>query len=414
MTEERNLPQSAATHSVEDTALSTTREFSTELAPSAAAAEKQYEIQSAIIIAKRFPRDEDLAFQKLMKACGRSSFAEDAEYAFPRGGTTVKGPSVFLAREGARVWTNIRYGLTILRDDQQSRQIQGWAWDVETNTKVTAEDDFQKLIYRKGKGWITPDERDLRELTNRRGAILIRNCVLQLLPKDLVEDAVEKCRETLRSTAAKDPDEARKKIILAFSELNITPEMLAVYLGHPIGQSSPAEIADLRGIYKSISDGNSKWSEYVAEEAKTNGDANGGTNGANGGQSKTERLAEQLKNQQGNTAASSETSANATPAADDSASAPAGAGATPSLPLEPSEPIVLDGVTFPANLRCTSLADKASLDQHTLMTDECERIGVKLSAELKKYLKVDFDDLNKDAAQAFIEFLKGRKSKGAK
>ncbi len=249
--------------SLEDNALATTHEFSSELAPSAAAAEKQFEIQSAIVLAKRFPRNEDQSFQKLMKACSRTTFAEDAEYSFPRGGQPVKGPSVFLAREAARVWTNIRYGLTITRDDQNSRQIQAWAWDLETNTKISAEDDFRKLIFRKGKGWIEPDERDLRELTNRRGAILIRNCVLQILPKDLIEDALDTCRETLRSNAAKDPDATRKKILVAFSELNISAEMLEAYLGHPVAQSSPAEMADLRAVYKSISDGNTTWSDYV-------------------------------------------------------------------------------------------------------------------------------------------------------
>lgn len=248
---------------IEESGLSTRQEQSFELAPTAGAAEKQYEIQSAIVVAKKFPRNEDGAFQKLMKAAGRTSFADDAAYSFPRGGTKVEGPSINLAREAARVWTNIRYGLEIVRDDEDSRQIRGWAWDLETNTKVTAEDDFKKLIYRKKGGWIKPDERDLRELTNRRGAILIRGCLLQLLPKDLVEDAMLRCKETLRKGAEQDPEGARKKVILAFSELNITPEMLEEYLGHKLAECSPAEIAELRKIYKSIDDGNSKWSEYV-------------------------------------------------------------------------------------------------------------------------------------------------------
>jgi hypothetical protein len=166
------------------------------------------------------------------------------------------------------VWGNNRYGLEIVRDDEKSRQIRGWAWDLETNTKVSAEDDFRKLIQRKGRNgqpttWVRPDERDLRELTNRRGAICVRNSVLQLLPKDLIEDALEKCRETLRTQAQKDPDAARKKIILAFSELNATPVMLEAKLGHSLSEASPAEIAELRSIYKSIIDGNSSWAEYV-------------------------------------------------------------------------------------------------------------------------------------------------------
>lgn len=249
----------------EETALSMRTEATDELAPSAAQADKQYEIQSAIIVARRFPRNEDAAFEKLMKACKRTSFAEDASYSFPRGTQNVTGPSVNLAREAARVWGNIRHGCVIVRDDEESRQIQGWAWDLETNTKVSAEDDFMKRVYRKKEGWIKPDERDLRELTNRRAAILVRNCILQILPKDLIEDAQSSCVETLHSKAAQDPDGERKKIILAFSTLNVTPAMLEARLKHPLAECSPKEIAELRTIYKSVADGNSTWAEYSAE-----------------------------------------------------------------------------------------------------------------------------------------------------
>lgn len=254
---------------VEETALAHRTETSHELQQTGASAEKQFEIQSAIIVARNFPRNEDAAFQKLMKACQRSSFAEDAAYSFPRGGQAVEGPSINLAREAARVWGNVRHGVEVIRDDEHSRQIRAFAWDMETNTKVTAEDDFRKLIQRKNKStgkteWVAPDERDLRELTNRRGAIIKRNCILEVLPKDLVEDAMNMAKQTLKAGAERDPEGARKKIILAFSELNITPEMIEHKLGHPLSQCSPKEIADLRTIYKSIADGNSTWSEHVA------------------------------------------------------------------------------------------------------------------------------------------------------
>ena len=153
--------------------------------------------------------------------------------------------------------------------------IRGWAWDLETNTKTEREDDFAKLIFRKKGGWIVPDERELRELTNRRGAILVRNCLLEILPKDLIEDALGRCRQTLESEGAQDPDGARKKVIVAFSSLNITPVMLEELLGHPLAQSSPKEIADLRQIYTSIRDGNSRWQEYLEAKQAADSAANG-------------------------------------------------------------------------------------------------------------------------------------------
>ena len=279
MSDDIQKPPQAPNQRVEETGLATTTSSTTELAPTAAAAAQQHEVQSAIVIARRFPRDEDAAFAKLMRACGRSAFAAETEYTFPRGGQQVSGPSVTLAREAARVWGNIRYGLEIVREDVDSRQIRGWAWDLETNVKVAAEDEFRKLVQRKRDGktvWVVPDERDLRELTNRRGAILIRNCILQLLPSDLIDDACRQSHETLKQEAGKDPDSARKRLILAFGAINVTPEMLQAYLGHPVGQCSPDEIAKLRTVYQSIRDGNSTWAEYSGEAGAPAANGNGG------------------------------------------------------------------------------------------------------------------------------------------
>jgi len=226
------------------------------------------EIQSAIMVAKGMPRSEDVAFDRLMRACKRPTFADSAEYQYPRGGATIVGPSVNLAREAARCWGNIRYGLEIVRDTEDERQIRGWAWDMETNVKVEAEDAFKKLIYRKTNGgeWIKPDERELRELTNRRGAIVTRNAILQVLPRDLIEDAQNKCRDTIKAKITEDPEAARKRIILGFQELHVSAKNIEAFLGHEISECSPKELQNLRSMYQAIRDGAAKWTDFV--EAK--------------------------------------------------------------------------------------------------------------------------------------------------
>ena len=241
-----------------------------ELQTTGAAASAQHEIQSAIIVAKKFPRNETACFQKLMIAASRASFAEDARYSFPRGDKEVTGPSVNLAREAARLWGNIRYGLYVVRDDEDTRLIRGWAWDVESNTKVEVEDDFKKLIQRKVKNgkpgetvWLVPDERDLRELTNRRGAILLRNALLQVMPKDLIEDALYQCSKTLEKDAGENPEAVRKRLLVDLGTFSVTVEQIEKALGHPFSQSTPAELTELRAICTSIKDGNSTWQEYA-------------------------------------------------------------------------------------------------------------------------------------------------------
>ncbi len=245
-------------------------ETTTELAVTSQAAMATQEVQGAILIARKFPRNEDAAYGKIMKTCERPAFAAVARYRFPRGGKQVEGPSIKMALEMARNWGNIRYGLDILTEDDESRTIRGWAWDMETNVRTHFDDHFKKLIQRKvSKGgtketqWIVPDERDLRELSNRRGAICVRNAILQLMPPDIAEDAADAVKQTLRGDIGANKGDHAKRIIRAFGTLNVNVDDLEAYLGHPLSHASDKEIENLRTIYKSIDDGNSAWHEYA-------------------------------------------------------------------------------------------------------------------------------------------------------
>jgi hypothetical protein len=238
----------------------------------------QSEIQGAIILAKRFPRNEDASFQSMLRACRRTGFADAAEYEFPRGKDNegksrfVSGPSAKFAREFARCWQNVRYGTIVTRDDKEERTITSYAWDVENNLYKESSATFKKLVQRKVRGtteWIAPDERDLRELNNKYGAIGERNCLLSIIPQDMIEDCIRQARETLESEAKQDPDQSRKRILAAFDLINVTVPMIEEYLGHNLQQCSPAELAELRRIWKSIEEGNSTWTEYVKPKAST-------------------------------------------------------------------------------------------------------------------------------------------------
>ena len=153
--------------------------------------------------------------------------------------------------------------------DEEYVHIQGWACDMETNNKVVVEDKFKKKIQRKRDGvtiWLEPDERDLRELINRRGAICVRNAILQLLPPDLVEDALKQANVTMvlaaKDSLAKSRDEVLKDVVLAFTKIGITPDIIEKRLRHPMAHIDENELADLRTIYKSIQDGQGKREEY--------------------------------------------------------------------------------------------------------------------------------------------------------
>ena len=233
-------------------------------------AREEAEMKSAIVLARANPRNEHAAFTKIMGSCQRHSFAEGALYNFPRGGQAVIGPSVQMARELARCWGNMRFGIRIVTEDAASVHIKGYAYDLESNNYIEAEDKFAKKVQRKQRdgttAWVTPDERDLRELVNRRGAICVRNAILQIMPPDIVDDAMGRVQQTLKEAAngelAADRPGAIKRMVLAFANVHVTAEMMTQKLGHSLDIITDAELAELRTIYASIRDGNSKREEH--------------------------------------------------------------------------------------------------------------------------------------------------------
>ncbi len=200
-----------------------------ELQTVSASASAVAEIQSSIIVAKKFPRDEKAAWLKVMEAMRRKSLALKSTYSFPRGGKQITGPSVHVARVIAQQWGNVRWGADIIFEDDDSILLRGWAWDVEHNSKAYADHKFKKLIQRRS-GWEVPNERDLRELINKNAAILKRNALLELLPPDLVEDALGIAKQTMAQDI-KDPKSESKKLILAFADFGVTPDMMTSYVG---------------------------------------------------------------------------------------------------------------------------------------------------------------------------------------
>jgi len=213
----------------------------------------ELEVQSQVLLAKKFPRDPGKAKDKILETCKRKRFADKALYSYPRGGAQITGPSINLAREMAVQYGNILTGMMIISDDEETRTIRGIAWDIENNVRVFFDDTFKKLIYRKDRGWIKPDERDLRELTNRRGAILIRNAILHLFPSDFVDEAVETCLKT----QTRSPVSQRKidKLVEAFARVGVSRNMLEEYAGKSLEDLSSEEYANLVNLGQAIKDG---------------------------------------------------------------------------------------------------------------------------------------------------------------
>lgn len=213
------------------------------------------EIQAALTVAIKHPRNESKSFERIMKTCERKTLAEQAIYVYPKGGQTVSGPSIRLAEALAQNWGNISIGIREVSQANGVSECEAFAWDLQTNYQVTKIFHVPHVRHtRKGSYKIT-DPREIYEMVANQGARRLRACVLAVIPGDIVDAAVEQCLLT-QSSAHNEPIGQRiKKLIMAFSEIGVNVEHLEKRLGHNMDVTIEQELVTLRGIYKSIKDG---------------------------------------------------------------------------------------------------------------------------------------------------------------
>lgn len=224
------------------------------------------EVQAALIIAKKFPRDEIESEKKVMQACQRYSLAEQASYAFPRGKEVVSGPSIRLAETLARCWGNLQYGFRELEQEKGGSMVEAFCHDLETNTRVTRVFKVHHKIGLKGGATkILTDERDIYEKVANNAQRRVRAAILEIIPGDIVEKAEKTCEKTLQAGQKSEPMIDRiTRMVLAFEDLGVKRDQIEKRLGHSVEQITLVQIGELQKIFNSLREGMSKREDWFA------------------------------------------------------------------------------------------------------------------------------------------------------
>ena len=231
------------------------------------------ETQAAMIIAKRFPRDEKLALDRILMACTRPTLADQALYSYARGGTEITGPSIRMAEAIAQCWGNLQFGIRELEQRNGESTVEAYAWDVETNTRqVKVFQVAHKRATKKGT-YALEDPRDIYEMVANQGARRLRACILGIIPGDVIETAVDQCEATLKNKAEATPERIQS-MLESFATYKVTKEMIETRIQRRIDAITPALLVQLGKIYNSIKDGMSvaaDWFEIAQAEEKQTG-----------------------------------------------------------------------------------------------------------------------------------------------
>lgn len=224
------------------------------------------EAQGQLILAKRFPRDVNEAYQELMNACKVPAFAAAAFYNVPRAGGKVSGPSIRLAEEVARCYGNFKYGHKELGRADGKSEVEVYAWDMEKNNFSSRQITVLHVMDTKEGPKKLRDQKDIDDKIANVASKQIRGRILALMPKWMTEAAMAECRKTIAGDNT-EPVEARvRKMQTAFAAFGVTVAHLERHLGHALAETTADELVDLLGIYNAVKEG-APASEYFSAEA---------------------------------------------------------------------------------------------------------------------------------------------------
>lgn len=233
------------------------------------------EVQAAMIIAKKFPRDPISAMDRILNACTRQTLAEGALYSYPRGGVEVTGPSIRLAEAIAQEWGNVQFGIRELEQNDKESIVEAFAWDIERNTRQIKTFTVPHVRFTKKNGLTKLiDPRDIYEMIANQGARRLRACILGVIPGDVVEQAQKQCEVTLAAHIEVTPETIKKLADTFKAEFSITTEQLQERLQCKLEAIRPAQYLQLRKIYTSLRDGMSKPSDWFVIEGKQSDSVN--------------------------------------------------------------------------------------------------------------------------------------------
>jgi hypothetical protein len=264
--------------------------FSGETTSAAAAATSKALVEARFVMALRRPRDWDDVSVRLLRAIERPGYAGlkgqksqpgEAWYHKPVG-DGVEGFTIRFAEEAMRTMGNIDARPIVVYEDHEKRLVDVMVLDLESNNAFTAtvvvpktiersylkdgETALRQRINSKGKPVFTREatEDEITALQNNLVSKTLRNEIMRMVPGDIQAACRKRILEIRLGDAATNPDGVKKEVIDAFALLNVMPVGLKQWLGHELTTATPAELADLRGLYKAINKGETNWHDALS------------------------------------------------------------------------------------------------------------------------------------------------------
>lgn len=235
------------------------------------------EVAAAVRVAQDCPRDIAAAINEMQTACAQPALANRAFFSVPRAGGRVEGSTVHLARELARCWGNLDYGIRELRRDDEAgvSEMQAWAWDQQSNVRSSRSFvvPHARMVGSAKRG----DKRreclvDLADIANNNNSVAaraVRETIFTVLPVWFREQAEQVATRTLNGEGTgKTLDQRKADAIEHYAaKWNVTREQLETRLGRSAGQWTAQDIGFLQVLHGEMDRGEKRAEDEFPTEA---------------------------------------------------------------------------------------------------------------------------------------------------
>lgn len=215
------------------------------------------QIDTQIATAKAFPRDLKKAVEdSIFTATLDVETASSCNYALPRGGKTITGPSVHLALILAQNWGNLRVEAKISNIDAKTITSQAVCFDLEKNIAIKVEVK-RSIVTKFGRM-----NDDMITVTgNAANSISLRNAILKVIPKAVVDKVSKSAKQLITGDISDETKFIKKRtsVLDGFkNSYGVTEQEVLNVLGKPSTSNiTPDDLVTLIGYAQSIKDGDS-------------------------------------------------------------------------------------------------------------------------------------------------------------
>lgn len=220
------------------------------------------EALAQVRLAQMVGRDLNAVYAEVMEACSVPAMAEVAFYELPQGGEKITGPSIKLIEQIASAMGHFEWGHRELSRTESTSdsfgrsEVEVFVWDKLKNNRSLRQITVMHVRDSRNGAQALKYQRDIDNAIANIAAKQMRGRLQALLPKWLVEAAIQRCRDTLAGNSPASISERVRKMITRFSTYGISPEMIGAYLNiKSLENITLDHLTSLMGVYQAIKDG---------------------------------------------------------------------------------------------------------------------------------------------------------------